>query len=271
MDENFAVQLGRDAQLKIRPAFLARDGVPIPTKNDFNLLKLRRGQVAVEAALNIASELDAIEFLEDVGLQPLLEGLVMASQEGSASASARVDATKAICCLMRKHSAIAVDVAGHHDAVNIFTDMIEGPIKKKKFKSDDEKKSLLKEQREATAIVQRMVRSSVAAADILKQNERLRHVLSQVALQSDSEFEGAGKSQNRTGRALAPVVPMPDRDKNSKHHIMDKKNGVPIIVEFLNLKTTEMARVALWGMGGTPWKVSFDYLTGGLAGTADIN
>ena len=52
-------------------------------------------------------------------------------------------------------------------------------------------------QREAIALVQRIVRSSDAAVEILRQNVRLRKVLSQVAAQGDVFTSPVSVAQHR--------------------------------------------------------------------------
>ena len=237
-DDSFSVQLGRSAELRTQPVFLKHDGIPIATKGDFALIKYRRAVVAIKAAVNIASEADAKEFLDTIGLRPLIEALTSPSP---AFSQYRVDIVKGMCRLMRKQLSVASELAGDAAVINVFSEMIETPLKGvKRFQGNVDKERELKAQHEAVAIVQRMVRSSDAAVELLQKDTRLKRALLQVSQVSEGEVVKY--------RAPLTIIDQKDKRKN------EKKVGQPVIVDFPHLKTAEMARVAAWGLGGVPWK-----------------
>jgi len=209
------VRLGRAQELKARPVSMTRQSVTMPSRGDFLRLQNVRLKVAVDAAINIVSEDDAGEFMRDVGVEPLYQALRQAPRvmeqgtpastsstmymnvdvgktHDALSSQVRVDAVKSICRLLRRNKILAPNVANQTECIAILTDMIEFPYKinLKKVKTDEERLRILSEQREATALVQRIVRSSDEASEILKRDERLRRVLCQVAMLP--EFDKAG-------------------------------------------------------------------------------
>eukprot|EP01041_Mallomonas_annulata_P009530 gene9530-19817_t len=246
LDDSFAVRLGRSAELRVRPAFLAKERIPLPTKADFGLIKYRISVVAIEAALNVVSESDAQEFLKDIGLKPLIDAISATSAD---LILRRVDIIKGICRIIRKERSIAAIAAADKNVVALLCDLIEAPLRGlKRFQPPAERERELKGQREAVALVQRMVRSSEKAVESLRSDVRLKKALYQTSLMTlDNELV--------TPRSSSPLVMTPAPSSKDKKKVDKRKVlGEPVIVDFPKLATSEMARVAAWGLGGIPWK-----------------
>ena len=120
-------------------------------------------------------------------------------------------------------------------------------------------------QREAIALVQRIVRSSDAAVEILRQNVRLRKVLSQVAAQGDVFTSPVSVAEQQAGNSLAPIASSPGFNSRSAidRRLLEKKKqerkekksyANTTVVEYRNQTSHQMARVASWGLGGVQWK-----------------
>ena len=120
-------------------------------------------------------------------------------------------------------------------------------------------------QREAIALVQRIVRSSDAAVEILRQNVRLRKVLSQVAAQGDVFTSPVSVAEQQAGNSLAPIASSAGFNSRSAidRRLLEKKKqerkekksyANTTVVEYRNQTSHQMARVASWGLGGVQWK-----------------
>ena len=120
-------------------------------------------------------------------------------------------------------------------------------------------------QREAIALVQRIVRSSDKAVEILRQNVRLRKVLSQVAAQGDVFTSPVSVAEQQAGNALAAPVASSGINSRSlmERKLLEKKKqerkekksyANTTVVEYRNQSSHQMARVASWGLGGVQWK-----------------
>ena len=121
-------------------------------------------------------------------------------------------------------------------------------------------------QREAIALVQRIVRSSDAAVEILRLNVRLRKVLSQVAAQGDVFTSPVSVAEQQAGNSLTPPLSSlaasggrsgSDRkqmEKKKQERKEKKSYANTTVVEYRNQTSHQMARVASWGLGGVQWK-----------------
>jgi len=242
VDENFNVKMGKSQEFKSRPQFLDREKVPIPTRADFSFINARRINVAVSAALAVRTEFDAIEFLREIGLKPLVSAILNPLPDNP---DIRVDAIKGVCRLMRQDKSIAVSVSSVSSVITVLCVLIEAPLRGfLNFRSQENKDRELRAQRESIALVQRMIRSSSGAVDILRMDVRLRKVL--LAVIAQGELNDASN------------VPESDYSKNmsmlTNKTALKKKKGSATIVDLVGLRPYEMARVAAWGLGGVPWK-----------------
>lgn len=120
------------------------------------------------------------------------------------------------------------------------------------FKSPSDREKDIRAQYEAVALVKRMVRSSDASAAILRNDTRIKRALTAVIEEGlltanggkgDIENNGTMKTNMPIFNASSPAI------KSSK-----KSPNIAKIVDLVDLKTHEMARVAAWGIGGLPWK-----------------
>lgn len=268
----FSGSANRD--LRAKPQFVEKERVPIPTKADFAYIESRSVLRAISAALSIANERDAKEFLKDVGLQILLRAL----EEYSVSAELRdyrSDVVKGICRLMRMEKSVADILAQRKGTMDILIDMMEAPMRGsfRSFRMSAENKDKEeRSQREAVALVLRMVRSSDVATDVLRTNPKLRNVLSQIVAQS--EIVGASTASPYISDAVTKVAPPTEPTStaagllsyvpffSSKPAPVTATSAAPkmlvrgntTIVDYPNLKTSQMARVASWALGGVAWK-----------------
>lgn len=259
--------------LRSRPQFVEKERVPIPTKADFAYIENRSVLRAISASLSIANERDAKEFLKDVGLVILLRAL----EEYSVNAELRdyrSDVVKGMCRLMRMEKSVADLIAQSKPTIEILVDMMEAPMRGfRSFRmstADREKEE--KSQREAVALLLRMVRSSDAATEILRNNIKLRNILSQIVAQS--EIVGSSTVSIYKNDNVATVAP-PSEPTSTAANLLSyvpffSGKSAPVatasttpkmlvrgnttIVDYPNLKTSQMARVASWALGGVAWK-----------------
>ena len=120
-------------------------------------------------------------------------------------------------------------------------------------------------QREAVALVQRIVRSSDAAVEILRLSVRLRKVLCQVAAQGEvftSPLTVAEQQESNNVPPLNSLAVTGGRAGSEKKQVEKKKQerkerksyANTTVVEYRNQTSHQMARVASWGLGGVQWK-----------------
>lgn len=143
---------------------------------------------------------------------------------------------------------MAATVAMTPGFMSVLCDVMEAPLRGF-FKSQNEREREVREQREAVALVQRIVRSSDVAVEYLKSDVRLRKVLMQVIAQGEAAAVSTSTGSN-TGNSTqggGKQTPALRVDKKKGH-------GNTTLVDYVDLKTHQMARVAAWGLGGVPWK-----------------
>lgn len=248
IDGSLNFRVGRSQELRSRPLFIDKDGVPLPTKADFAHITSRRVAVAVAAALAVKSEQDAKEYLREIGIKPLLTAVLNPIRPES-----RVDAILGICRLMRQEKSLAAKVSAVPGFLNVLCDLIELPLRGfLSFKSPQDREKDLRAQYEAVALVKRMVRSSDEALAVMRSDQRLKKVLSSVVAQGELAMAGS-KVMNLSADSLKSTGTSMGSTTVSAIAIKRKLNN-PTIVDLNDLKTHEMARVAAWGLGGVPWK-----------------
>jgi calcium-independent phospholipase A2-gamma len=225
-------------------------------------MDLKCHEVAVTAALGVVSEQDAIVFLRNVGMQPLFEVLTQPdylqidvkdiSMDNIPFGDSRVEAVKGICRIIRAKKDVADIVGSNPKVVEVLTDLIEAPMKGFGWVSNRDKQ--FRAQREATALVQRLVRSSDEAVRCLRQNDRLVKALNQVIAVGDKKIfsdatAGGVVENNSMVSNVADFSIISNRRKEAKK---------TKIVDFdSKLNTPAMARVAAWGLGGVSWKKKY--------------
>ena len=265
----FPVSSSRD--LRTRPQFVEKERIPVPTKADFAFLESRRISRAVTAALSVVSEKDAKEFLRDIGIDVLFIALESFAQ--SDNKDGKMSAVKAICRIVRQDNSIADHIADSSSTINVLIDMMEYPIKGfRSFRmSQQEKEKSDKAQREALALILRLVRSSDRVPDILGRNKRLRAILLQIVAQgeiirSPNTAPAVAYKATSTASLLPPMEAANSGGILSYVPFFSSRNPSPLrpekkflrgnstIVDYPDLKTHQMARVAAWGLGGVPWK-----------------
>ncbi len=220
--------------------------IPYPSSTDFAYLNHREQILAVKAALAVVTPQDAKEFMKFIGIEPLLNTLV--NDDFHNTEISQVDSVKGLCRLIRAEKSIASRVGVLNEVINELTDIIEAPLKGfKSLRSAAEHQKLLIAQKEAMALIQRLVRSSDQAVNYMISNTRLKNVLETVVESHQEVLSHANSTSN------FDVV-------NNDHRLLNmnkaktKLSGNTTIVEYTNLKTHQMARVASWGLGGLKWK-----------------
>ena len=137
----------------------------------------------------------------------------------------------------------------------------------RKFRSQVDREKELHVQREAIALVQRIVRSSDAAVEILRQNIRLRKVLSQIAAQGETFTSPMTVAEQQESNAQNPPLSSlqngnrgvngsdkKQMEKKKQERKEKKSYANTTVVEYRNQTSPQMARVASWGLGGVQWK-----------------
>ena len=171
---------------EVKSAYFAgpidEDLIPRPSQLDFFYMDLKCHELAVTAALGVVTESDANSFLRNIGMRPLFEVLTQPnyrqidvkdiSVDSIPFGDTRVEAVKGICRVIRAKKDVADLVGTTPEVIEVLTDLIEAPMKRFSWASMVDRDKQLRAQREATALVQRLVRSSDEAVRCLRQNER---------------------------------------------------------------------------------------------------
>lgn len=248
----------RTTELRQKPSSI--DIIPLPSKADFSFLAYRRVEIAVRAALNVKSERDAVEYLKDIGLDPLVAAVL--GKVPYAERIDKVDAIKGLCRLTRVYKPLADEVGQMSQIIEILVEMMEAPLRgfRNNFRSQVDKDRELRAQHEAISLVQRLVRSSDKAVEAMRPNNRLRKVLSSI-MQNDpipasqlNSMLRPSKTLNGTTVLVESVQRSYEDTKAAKSNQVVRKKNSTTIVEYVNLRPAQMARVASWGLGGVAWK-----------------
>lgn len=183
-------------ELRNRPVFVDTERVPLPTKADLSFILLRRVAIAVTAALSCQTLSDAKEYQREIGLKSLISAVT----ELQFNNVQKLSGIKGMCRLVRIDNDVAVKVSSHVAFVSTLCDIMEAPLKGfRTFRSQVDKEKEVELQKEVVALVQRIVRSSDKAVEVLRYNARLRKVLSQVAAQGDVFTSPPSLSEQQNG------------------------------------------------------------------------
>jgi len=241
--------------------------VPPPTQADFAYIASRRVEVAITAGLNINNQLDAAEFMECIGLKPLVAALL-----GKVPLAANIDRTDAVECLSKltmHDKSIAKDIAEIPRLVEVLCDLMEAPLLGfRQLQSRAEREKNIRAQAQAISLMWRLVRSSDDAIESMRYSNRLRSILNSIVRQPaaeviDSMGTGAGKgfagavgtgngTVRSTGVGKRAGAPEYNLQYSTKYKPKKPKNATTV-AEYANLTPQQMARVALAGLGGLPW------------------
>ena len=227
---------------------------------------------------------EVVEFRKYIGLGAVIGALLGKVPEGSNID--RIDAVKALCRLIRYEQfslsspslslrPIVIEVSSQPAIINVLCDIMEKPFKRfPKIQSQAERDRDLRCQTEAVALVQRLVRSHPDTARLIGRNTRIRGLLNDIIQDDPYSADSAstsGSSGNSGNSMISPLIvedtSIMERTTGvySKNYKI-KKSTVPAssnnnnnnnnssyITEYLNLRTSQMARVAYWGIGGVKW------------------
>jgi hypothetical protein len=242
-----------------RPNFVENDLALLPTKADFALLRMRRIEAAVNAAISISSQSSGAEFLRTIGLESLITALV--DPPNNLPADIRSLSIKSICQLVKAQNSVGDLLAVNGKVLDVLCDCIEAPYRGfKSFKSASGKNLELQTQKEAVGLVLRILRSSEVAAPELMSNNRLRKVLTQVltvsasaSLNSSNDFDVLVEKFLRKD-----YPPLKVNNKNPQTKAANDANLKMLenrrVLGIGDLHLSQMARISLMGLGGIPWK-----------------
>lgn len=234
----------------------------LPSSADFAHIATRRTELAVSAASSVTSEAAAQQFVKYIGLNALLAAI---TERGAGTvAVGPTEAVKSLNTLMRFDKSVAALLASKAEVVSALCDMIEAPLKGfRSLLSHADRKRNLDAQREATAIVERMIRSSDTAVNLLRNNDRLRKALSSIA-QFDIAPPAAGTyapsaASTWASEAVAELQQVQEgkvdtKAQNAKTYKVRRQSNTTTVAEYEDLHTRQMARVASWGLGGVTWR-----------------
>ena len=248
VDASLTVRMGGSEEMRTRPRFVDEEQVPLPTTADFDYINARKASLLVAAATAITSPADAEEFLQAVGLEPLLR----AAADSIDVPGARGDALHGLCCLIRAKQTVADQVVEFAPLLGVINAAIEAPMRGfKTFVSQASRNREFKDQTEAVALVQRLVRSSDRAAAMLGGDVRLRKALGQLVAQGSV----VGYKESGSGSYLAATSSYMMAAQSSGGSSKRGRNmNATTIIDYKGLQPHQMARVASWGLGGVQWK-----------------
>lgn len=238
---NRVMRMGRSQELKSRPLFIEKDAIPLPTRADFNFINQRKIAIAVCAALSVKSLEDVECFIREIGLKPLVAALLTNPPNPIGKNELRTDAAKGICRLIRSDLSLAYNVTIVPGFIPILCDMMEAPLRGfLSFRSQTDREKELKAQYEAISLAKRIVRSNDEAVKYMRNDLRLRKVLSAIVLQG--ELNSQTPVSNTTY-------------SKAKHEGIGPTGTVGLSpVDLVDIKAHEMARVVAWALGGVAWK-----------------
>jgi hypothetical protein len=273
-------------ELRMKPPFVEKM-IPMATMADFAYLDSRRRARVITAALAVKSKHDALEFMREIGPAALVDAAISPLPNNADAKEIRVDALKGALLVLRQDASIAPIIANSPTMVSFVCDLMEDPFRGfRSFRlSKKEKEKEMRAQRIAVALILRMVRSSDEAVEVLKFNERLRTLLQQIVAQG--EVFGSPSKQTlsslKDSESETMMKALPETEKNVTKTTQPKsftstliESGSSLIsftqkqqdprldlkrfrysttiVDYFDLSTPEMARIAMWGIGGVTWK-----------------
>lgn len=246
VDSSLTVRMGGSEEMRTMPQFIDEERVPLPTLADFEYIYSRKVALSVAAATAVQTSAEAEEFLNTIGLQPLITALLQSTD--GASSDLRGDAIHGICCLIRAKKTLAGDVAENPAVLGVISAAIEAPLRGfKTFRSQADRNREMREQYQALALVQRMVRSSDRAVSYMSTDARLKKVLSQIVAQGNV----IGYKDTVTSSTGGSTI---SSSQGAQTRRIGKSMNSTTIVDYQGLSPIQMARVASWGLGGMQWR-----------------
>lgn len=274
--------------LRAKPAFIDKNRNPLPTKADFAYIKARQVSVAIQAALNVQSEDDVNSFLRDFGLKLLMSAIIDDTPTNQlAEKIDKLDVVRGVCRLTREKKSVAGEVARNHLFIGALCDLMEAPLKRfvvlvktfsktistcnlhytcsaasrfELFQSQTDRDYNQVAQKEAVALMQRMIRSSDIAVNHLRNNTQLYSRLMKCFDQIIEQETLAKFRQNQQQKNSPSSVEGKGSEEDALSlkakslSVVKKKKNSTTIVEYKNLKVSQMSRVASWGLGGVQWR-----------------
>ncbi len=229
--------------------------IPVPTLEDFEYIAEARIETSVSAANAITTDEDGKEYLKDIGVGPLVTALTMDPAKVSHLPGMRLQAVKGLCRLVRADVSAAATVAREYpQALDTFAELIDGPNRGfvyGYFRRTEERDYEELLQYETTALVQRMVRSSDGAVEVMSRHTALNKALTKL-MRAPGDKEEGGKKGYAPKKARKDVY-------NTKEVSLKPVRGlkpanITKVIDYKGVKVRDMARVAAWGLGGVKWE-----------------
>ena len=227
--------------------------MPQPSTVDIMYLEQRMQQVAIEGATQVSSAEDATVFIKNIGLKPLIDGVLAPHCHTEQQQMARVKAVKGLCTLVKHKKHLADNIALIPELTTLLIEMIELPLHK--WHSVREVEALA--QTEALNFILRLVRSSDQAVKHLMSLARLKKALSSILNHHEDSLESSMKRA-----ALDPArFDLDHAESPGLDHFLDPRGSKTKdkfsntrVVDNHGLDLVQKARIALWALGGVPWK-----------------
>ena len=282
-DGERSLKLLKSIEMKKKPSFIEISSISQPTKADFNYIVAKRIKAALDGAMCVSSHEDVVEFRKYIGLGAVIGALLGKVPEGSNID--RIDAVKALCRVIRYEQVslsssssssrpIVIEVSSQPAIINVLCDIMEKPFKRfPKIQSQADRDRDLRSQTEAVALVQRLVRSHPDSSKLIGRNTRIRGILNDIIQDDPYSVDAAAAASSSTNIATTTNIPfnLSNVEDTSilkrstgiytKYYKVKKtvpansnnNNNSSYITEYLNLRTSQMAKVAYWSLGGVKW------------------
>ena len=203
---------------------------PQPSKGDMILIKTTRIVAGVRAALAVSSNREFNEFMDAVGLRPVLAAVI---RPPTSNKELRLEAVRALRRLIRYDSKIIPSIISKDIIFDVLAEMMQAPFQYNLgvFRSDAEKTARNTEQHEALALVLRLVRESDAAVQVVRKRPRLIQILNQIRATGD-DIPDELRTINKDDIVSILSRPMTER----------RLTNSTVFVDYDDLKPYEMVR-----------------------------
>ena len=204
---------------------------PQPSKGDLILIKTTRIVAGVRAALTISNPREFNEFMNAIGLRPVVAAVI---RPPTSNKELRLEAVRALRQLIRFDSKIIPSIISKDVIFDVLTEMMQAPFQYNLgvFRSEAEKTARNMEQYEALALILRLVRESDTAVQVVRKRPRLIQIINQIRATGD-EIPDELRTINKDDIVSILSKPMTDR----------KSSNSTIFVDYDDLKPYEMVNV----------------------------
>ena len=157
---------------------------PQPSKADMILVKTTRIVAGVKAAATVRNQREFNEFMNNIGLRPLLAAII---RPPTSRKELRLEAVRALRQLLKHDSKIIPTIISKDIIFDVLTEMMQASLQYNLgvFRSESEKIYKNMEQFEALALILRLVRESDIAVESIRKRPRLIQILNQIRSMGD--------------------------------------------------------------------------------------